>query len=239
MSEYARYVEISNHIREKIINNFYKSGQILPSEKQLCNEYKVSRRTIRKAIQKMVEEGFLYTVPGKGTIVHLQAKNKYHLDLSVESFLMNGYEVAELYRAKIQNPNIEQVYNLQVAPKEKIFLGQWILKRKEKIVAFDKKIIPYFPGIPINETDLSYKTLGEMLGKKFSQFEMQEKVNVYGVIASENICKIMGLDSKISNSVMCVDTKIYDNDMMPLGWNELYVRSDECEIKGELIGYDG
>jgi GntR family transcriptional regulator len=44
-------------------------GDLIPSESELQEEYNVSRITIRRAIQELVQEGHLYTRQGRGTFV--------------------------------------------------------------------------------------------------------------------------------------------------------------------------
>lgn len=237
MNDYAKYINIANQIKQKIISNFYINGQ-LPSEKQLCIEYDVSRRTVQRSIKKLADDGFVHTVAGKGTFVHLRSTNKYEISLNINDILINGYDIAKIYSTKIQKPNINQVYNLQVAPNERVFCNQWIIMRDERIVAYDVKTLPYFQGIPIDESDLSYKTLREMLGSKFSQFELKEEVSVTCIIANEELCCLMEIEENDQPFLVCIDVKIYDSDMMPLAWNELYIKAEECEFNGELINYD-
>src|SRR5262245_51093942 len=55
-------------------------GDILPSERQLCLDYGVSRITVRKALGDLVTEGLLVQVRGKGTFVAARtARSRLHL----------------------------------------------------------------------------------------------------------------------------------------------------------------
>lgn len=60
---------IFNKISEDIIKEKVKKGEKLLSESQLCRLYKVSRISVRSAIHKLQAQGFVYTMPGKGTYV--------------------------------------------------------------------------------------------------------------------------------------------------------------------------
>ena len=64
------YQKIKEEIRSKITSGTYPSGACLPSESDYCQEYGVSRMTLRKAIDELCYDGLLYRVRGKGTFVN-------------------------------------------------------------------------------------------------------------------------------------------------------------------------
>jgi GntR family transcriptional regulator len=63
------YYQVKEDLLEKINQNIFQVGGLIPSESELQNIYKVSRITIRRAIQELVQEGYLSTQQGKGTFV--------------------------------------------------------------------------------------------------------------------------------------------------------------------------
>lgn len=44
-------------------------GQVIPSERELCERHEVSRMTARQAVKELVHEGILYREQGRGTFV--------------------------------------------------------------------------------------------------------------------------------------------------------------------------
>lgn len=64
-----KFHDIFLDLEEKIINNYYPSGSLLPSEKQLMEIYGVSRETIRKALNLLINSGYIQKQQGKGSIV--------------------------------------------------------------------------------------------------------------------------------------------------------------------------
>lgn len=64
-----RYQEITNLIRRQILEGFYESGQMLPTEQLLCQEYQVSRQTIRHSLSLLVDEGLIEKRQGSGSRV--------------------------------------------------------------------------------------------------------------------------------------------------------------------------
>ena len=64
-----RYYQLANILRELILAGNLAAHQPIPSERDLEKIYKVSRTTIRPAIDLLVRQGFLYREHGKGTFV--------------------------------------------------------------------------------------------------------------------------------------------------------------------------
>jgi DNA-binding LacI/PurR family transcriptional regulator len=56
-------------LRDEIARGVYAVGEAIPSERELCSSKGLSRTTVRRAIQLLVDEGMLYRVPGSGTYV--------------------------------------------------------------------------------------------------------------------------------------------------------------------------
>ena len=84
------YIQIESDICKRILSKEWKSGDRLPSEAELCVLYDVSRVTIRNAIEKLQEKGYLVKYQGKGTFIK---------DIQIEQRLSKFYSFSEVIRA--------------------------------------------------------------------------------------------------------------------------------------------
>ena len=64
-----KYIHISNDIKNKIIDGTYQANEKLPSEKELGELYKVSKMTVKQALDILVTEGMIIKRRGAGTFV--------------------------------------------------------------------------------------------------------------------------------------------------------------------------
>ena len=63
------YEQLMEQIKSDIIQSELKEGEALPSVRTLAGELRISALTVKKAYDKLEEEGFVTTVHGKGTYV--------------------------------------------------------------------------------------------------------------------------------------------------------------------------
>ncbi|MBR3103986.1 MAG: GntR family transcriptional regulator [Lachnospiraceae bacterium] len=63
------YEQLIDQIKQEIISGTMQEGEVLPSVRSFANELKISALTVKKAYDRLEEEGFVVTVHGKGTYV--------------------------------------------------------------------------------------------------------------------------------------------------------------------------
>ncbi len=68
------YEQLMEQIKSDIIQSELKEGEALPSVRTLAGELRISVLTVKKAYDKLEEEGFVTTVHGKGTYVSASDK---------------------------------------------------------------------------------------------------------------------------------------------------------------------
>lgn len=68
------YEQLMEQIKSDIIQSELKEGEALPSVRTLAGELRISALTVKKAYDKLEEEGFVTIVHGKGTYVSASDK---------------------------------------------------------------------------------------------------------------------------------------------------------------------
>ena len=63
------YIQIHNQIRDAILNGTFQPGDKLPSEKELCQMFNVSRVPVREALCALELSGMVDSVQGGGVYV--------------------------------------------------------------------------------------------------------------------------------------------------------------------------
>jgi DNA-binding LacI/PurR family transcriptional regulator len=61
--------EVTAALRARIAGGQYKTGELIPPERTLADEFQVARLTLRRALDPLIQEGMVVKVPGIGTRV--------------------------------------------------------------------------------------------------------------------------------------------------------------------------
>jgi GntR family transcriptional repressor for pyruvate dehydrogenase complex len=63
------YEQIVNQIEQRILKGDLHVGDQLPAERELCEQFGVSRTAVREAVKALRQKGLLETYPGRGTFI--------------------------------------------------------------------------------------------------------------------------------------------------------------------------
>ncbi|HEY59162.1 MAG TPA: GntR family transcriptional regulator [Anaerolineae bacterium] len=70
------YKQLRLILQDHILMGNWVPGILLPTEQEICEEYEVSRITVRKALEGLVHKGMIERVQGKGSIVKDRRLNR-------------------------------------------------------------------------------------------------------------------------------------------------------------------
>lgn len=119
------YLQLKRWIEAAIARGAIKPGDALPSERDLANKVDVSRVTVRKAVQYLVQDGVLVQRHGSGTFVAPQP-NRVEQSLGqltsfAEDMARRGLPVRSILLDRgIYDPSPEEVMALGLSPGEKV-----------------------------------------------------------------------------------------------------------------------
>lgn len=68
-----QYELVASRLKSRIFSGDYRVGSLLPTEHELCDEFGLSRQTIREALRNLMEHGLITRQPGIGTRVVRQS----------------------------------------------------------------------------------------------------------------------------------------------------------------------
>ncbi|WP_068082790.1 GntR family transcriptional regulator [Novosphingobium rosa] len=151
-----RYMRLQKLIRQAIDDRRLTAGEALPSERELCETYELSRVTIRKAIDGLVDDGLLERRQGAGTFVSGQAptgaarveKSFSMLSSFSEDMLSRGRKPGNAWLDRAEGAvNPEEALGLGLSPRSRVYRFQRIRYADGQPMALEQATIPGW-GLP-------------------------------------------------------------------------------------------
>ncbi len=100
------YEQIKDGLRKLVVSNALSANEKLPSVREMASKLAINPNTIQKAYRELENEGYIYTITGKGTFV---AERKEILDTR-QSELLEAFEeaAAELLYLSVNKENLKE-----------------------------------------------------------------------------------------------------------------------------------
>ena len=227
---YQAYHKVYNSIKIEILGGHYAAGQKLPPERHLCEQYLVSRITVRHALRLLKEDGLVEQFRGKGTFVKSIKPAK--LPISELGFAKSVKDyVPGLYRNLLEN-------EITHAPSEiskslQLNGDQCLLAIRtdvlnEKVIAFDRAYIRLEYSNSITEELLKRVDFFEkwMESEDFKITFYHETIEA--VEANNEISSILMMKKK--DAVLKSTEIYYDQNNEPVAVFESYYRGDRIKL---------
>lgn len=192
-----RHQQIADHLRTEITNKEFVSGDKLPSEKRLCDYFKVSRITVRQALKALENEGLIFKKQGLGAFVSDgdHAQKLVQLTDFSEDMRRAGYSSSsKLIRFKKVEAVAEVNSILEIPPTSPLIRIDRVRLGNGKPVAFDITWLPGSYGQLLLDEDLTNKTIYQIFEDRYSIPISAGKYKFTAVLANERVAKHLEIE---------------------------------------------
>lgn len=170
------YCQLASKIAEQIENGTYQEGDRIPSERELCNIYHVSRMTVRLAIDELVRKGKIEKSQGKGTYVSnksiVQSLNNVY-SLSKEMEKQGKISSTQIIKREIVPADYKVAKHLGIEEGEQVVFLERLRLAENVAVMVEKAWFPYHSFAFLLNIDFTkkglYKTLEEEYNVKINR----------------------------------------------------------------------
>lgn len=193
------YYKLKQSILTMIDNEELMPDQLIPSERELIEIHQISRTTVRKAIEELVNEGHLYKIHGKGTFVKGRrfAQGLINLTSCGDSLRDQGFNIdVKLLDSGIIEPSNLILHNLHLQKGEKVFLTKRVFYGDDDPINFATSYIPLKFVRGIEKHDFSQESLYKTLEGEFNVKILKADRTIEAVLASENERNALKVEKK-------------------------------------------
>ncbi|MFK2825118.1 GntR family transcriptional regulator [Bacillus sp. B190/17] len=208
------HIQLRNKIEGLINEGHYRNK--IPSERQLMDEYEVSRSTVREAVAHLVREGIVEKVHGKGTFISSKA---------IQDWLGSLTSTTETIRKMGMEPGARLVTHGTIIPPHEIVEATGLEK------AYFIKRIRYANDIPL-AIELQYYPVE--IGEKLAQLDI-DKGTLFDLIEENLGIKLAEAEQLITSSFLSKE----DAELLGVSdsFNVLNTERKLMDHSGRLIEY--
>jgi len=228
------YCQLKNIILEKIETGVFSEDSKIPSEQDLCEQYGISRPTVRQAINELTNNGQLYKLKGKGTFV-----SKRKSTINIKDY--NGFTDSILDSLEPEKKNIisvktvtsdeyvklKDIFNIK-SENNKFACITYINTRNEEVFSVNTSYIPLslFPDIidDINNKKPSF----EILRGKYPLVPCISKSSLEVIYTDQIDAGLLQLQP--GQALIEVNNVLYSKSGQPVEYIISKYRADKCKL---------
>jgi DNA-binding GntR family transcriptional regulator len=228
-----RHSKVYEILRQHISDGVYREGDLLPSENELCALHQVTRPTVRKALDRLTNEGFIVRHQGKGSIVRGAPKGVGILSMKGTTSAV-GKE--NLLTRIIVSPEIrswDEAFSFSISQVEQesgcIYIERLRLVNN-KPVFFDITMIPNINLPRFTARNLENKSLFDVLRKNYRLEVKGGEQRILAITADERLQKYFGVPP--GHPVVQLNRKIETNREGIHLYSQVFCNTDEYVLSG-------
>ncbi|MDR1797935.1 MAG: GntR family transcriptional regulator [Clostridiales Family XIII bacterium] len=224
------HIQLGNIIRNTILSNHLQENDALPTEQFLSAHFMVGRSTVRKALESLIEEGYITRVQGKGTFV---AKGK--MERKVERIYSFSGEIkasglvpsSKLISITLDYPDEFIKGILTVKEDEKVYCIKRLRLANDEPLLLETTYVPFsFIGVLSNralETGSLYDMLDDAGIEPYLATESYEAVLLKPQVAELLECKKNSPGFRIERRTTVKEGDTYE-------YTRSYMRGDRSKL---------
>ncbi len=194
-----KYYIIKNRIIDMINSEEVSEDGIIPSERDLMTRFNVSRITVKRAIDELVNEGYLYRIQGKGTFIKSDEGNHDLVSLMscTEDILRMGMTPSKkLIYHSVQEADVIRIKRLQLIKGDRVLELKRVYYADNEPLNYTTTYLPckIFPGI--ENYDFGKESVYEVIENKYGVKITKTQRTLEAVLAIDDVADYLELDQK-------------------------------------------
>ncbi|MCS7248381.1 MAG: GntR family transcriptional regulator [Anaerolineales bacterium] len=231
------YIQLKEAIREQIEGGYWRQGDLLPSEPELCSLFNVSRTVVRQALLELEYEGLIVRQRGKGTFVAapkiseslVQRLTGFYQDMVA----LGHTPVTKVLKQELVPANHKIATNLQVET------GAWVIQidrlrfiNNEPIVLVTT-YLPYSLCPSVLKAQLANQSLYSFLEKECGLYLARGRRVIEAVPANEYEALLLQIDK--GAPLIKLESVSFLEDGTPIEYYIALHRGDRSRFEVELV----
>ena len=227
MSRSPLYERVESVLAGDIADGGLPPEAQLPSEDGLVERFKVSRTTVRKAIQNLVARGLVEVRRGKGTFVAQPKVTQELTELTgfVEDMQTLGRTpTARLLDKRIVAADESVAHHLALAPGALVVRLQRVRLADRVAMSFDETYLPRGLGEQVAENDLEAVPVFALLENKYDTPLVEAEYKLEAAAADPVVAHALQVPA--GSPIFLIERTSYTTGNRPVDYERLHYRGD-------------
>lgn len=236
-SKVPLYQQLYEILREKILRHEWRPGDVVPSEAELCEQYQVSRTTVRQVLGQLANEGLIDRHRGRGTFVAEPTVEK-----SMERIVSFTHDMLErglqprtqvLSEGLIGAPE-DIAERLGIEPGEELVKLVRLRLADGTPMAIEEShlVHRYCPGVL--DRDYATEPLREALDRDYGIRLSRAKQVIRAIPATAKQARLLAI--KPRDALLYIERVSFSEHDVPVEFLRIYYRADRYALYNELKG---
>lgn len=229
------YYQIREILRKEILESELPHGSSLPSESDLMERFSVSRATVRRAMQDLVQEGLVYRLRGRGAFVRSLriVQELTALTGFVEDMLELGHRpLARLVKAEQVPANETVAAKLNLPIGETVTYIERVRLANEIPLSFDTTWLPNDLGQKIVQDNLDIYPIYSLLEDKYGILLGNAQYVIDAAVAEATLARILNIDE--GAPIFIIERTAQTTEGIPIDFEMLHYRADRIRFALQL-----
>jgi GntR family transcriptional regulator len=234
------YHQLFELLHDKITTGKWKPGNMIPTESELVNQYKVSRITIRKVLDMLAKEGLIVRERGRGT--HVAFPRLEHVMTRIVSFTddmrQRGFEAGT------------KVLFAGLLPAPEGIARQLGIREGAELARIDRLRLADGEPMCVEQSYIVHALMPGILNHDFAARSLREvKLGEYGIRwsrARQTIQAILAppelshlLSIKTNAALLHIERVSFSQNDVPVEFLRVFYRADRYILYNDLSGGSG
>jgi GntR family transcriptional regulator len=230
------YYQLKSFIQNQITTGAWKAGEQIPSEAELCQEFQISRTTIRQAIGELVNQGKLKRTQGRGTFVtqyNIEKPLQYLTGFSQDMKLRGLKPNSKVLKFETIPPSVQITQILRLKANEPVILVKRLRRADDQLMAIDRSYLPFNRYFDLLHENLEKDSLYDLLANKFDTVPQRSirSIESVGCPPPEAVL----LEVNVGSPILYIVSTIFDQNDQPFEHAESFYRGDRYIFNVEIL----
>ena len=231
------YFQIKQSLLSQINSGVLKPMDKIPSERELCSLFQVSRMTVRHALNELFMEGYVTKKRGMGTFVaypkyrqQLCSLTSFSQDLAVQGKVVKSKVIYQKFASEEDSSNLPLIKSKET---DNVIILERLRLANDEIFSLEKCLISFPNCEELLKVDFSQQSLYSVLINEYGIIPSRAHQEIEVAYANDQIASL--LEIKPSFPVLLTRRKTFDQNNRFFEYTEANYRSDRYVFYAELV----